>query len=229
MNQPMTEREEDLTDIERELDELQAEFDRLMDGMAYGPELEADFGPPPWKLNLGCGMERLQDYIDIDCEEKAEPDLVCDLEEPWPFPSDSVSEILAKHVVEHLHDLKALFQEAYRVMQDGAEMVITVPHQCSDFFWGDPTHVRPITKMMMDLLSKKACAFALENKFSNTPLAIYWNIDFEVYEQQFALHDEWQDKFDSVDKTLRAIATYNNIASEVQFKLRCVKGEDSVC
>lgn len=188
-------------------------------------QLTDKFGEPPWKLNLGCGLDHVADWINVDIEPQAEPDLIWDLERPWQMPAKCIVEVEAKHVVEHLHDLKRFFQELYRVCIGGAEIVIKVPHQNSDFYWGDPTHVRPITKMMLDLLSKKACQFGIDNGYSNTPLAIYWDVDFEVYEQTFVLHDGWKDKFNNdMDKIMWAINTYNNVASEVQFKLRCVKG-----
>lgn len=185
--------------------------------------LEEAFGPRPWKLNIGCGLDRIADYVHVDIEPQAEPDLVWDLEKQWGMPDSCVEAVEAKHVVEHIHDLKVFFQEAYRVMMGGSIMTVTVPHQCSDFFWGDPTHVRPITKMMLDLLGKDNCAYAKRMGFSNTPLATYWDVDFVVYEQQFVLHDAWLDKSKDMDKVLWAIGTYNNVASEVQFKVRCIK------
>lgn len=217
---PMSDRVEDIEDL---LDALETELQNPQ------PQFEDLFGSPLYKLNLGCGMERLEDYIGIDVEQRADPDLIWDLErDPWPFPDNSVEQVLAKHVVEHIHDLKFFFQQAYRVMQHGAMMIITVPHHCSDFFWGDPTHVRPITRMMLDLLSRKSCAYFLENKLSNTPLAVYWAVDFDTTEVQFAMSDQWKDKFNDHDKAMQAIATYNNIVNEVQFKLRCIKEDSSL-
>jgi SAM-dependent methyltransferase len=186
-------------------------------------QLVEKFGEPPWKLNLGCGMDRIEDHISIDCEAKAEPDLIMDIERPWQMPKNCVVEIIAKHVVEHLHNVKMFFQECYRVMLPGSELLIIVPHHTSDFFWGDPTHVRPITRMTLELLSQKACAEIKEKKLSNTPLAVYWDVDFELVECTYALHDEWKDKFDGMDDAIKAISTYNNIAAEVHFIMRCVK------
>ena len=45
------------------------------------------------RLNLGCGMKRIDGYLNVD--RFGEPDLRHDLEVvPWPWPDDSVNEIL---------------------------------------------------------------------------------------------------------------------------------------
>jgi predicted SAM-dependent methyltransferase len=56
------------------------------------------------RLNLGCGMRRLDGFVNVD--KFGEPELRHDLETfPWPWPDDSVVEVLLNHVLEHLgHD-----------------------------------------------------------------------------------------------------------------------------
>lgn len=180
------------------------------------------FGPAPWRLNLGCGFNRRPGFIGVDREIAAEPGLVMDVEQPWPIPEGSVSEIIASHVVEHLHDLKTFFQETYRVMIPGASMAITVPHHCSDFFWGDPTHVRPITELTLMLLSRKACDECRRKGFSNTPLAVYWSVDFETDDMQLAVSDGWKGKVRTAKEVQEAIVSFNNVVSEVTFLMRRV-------
>jgi len=53
------------------------------------------------KLNLGSGQHPQPGFVNVD--KLGEPDLKCDLEVfPWPWPENSVSEILLIHVLEHL-------------------------------------------------------------------------------------------------------------------------------
>jgi hypothetical protein len=186
------------------------------------PDL-SKFGSPPWKLNLGCGLDHLVGCINVDKEPKAKADLQFDIEQPWPIPSQSVSWIQAKHVIEHLRDLDVFFREAYRVMLPDSILEVTVPHPRSDTFLGDPTHVRPIIRQTLDLLSRRNCDDWAAKGYSNTPLAIYWDVDFECISQEFAIHDAWKDKFKDIDEALDAIATYNNVAAEIKFQLKRIK------
>ena len=52
------------------------------------------------RLNLGCGMNHIEGFLNVD--RFGEPDLRHDLEVfPWPWPDDSVCEIMLEHVLEH--------------------------------------------------------------------------------------------------------------------------------
>ena len=89
------------------------------------------------KLNLGCGPPKLPGYLNVD--RYGEPDLRLDLEQfPWPWASDSVDEVLASHVLEHLGTTPDAFigvmKELYRVCRNGAEVRIAVPFvlDCAD-------------------------------------------------------------------------------------------------
>ena len=173
------------------------------------------------KLNLGCGLNHLVNYVNVDIEPMAIPDRMFDIQREWPVLSCSVEHIVANHIVEHLQDIKTFFQEAYRVLDHDCEMEIHVPHHCSENFWGDPTHVRPITETMMHLLSAEFCAMCKEKGYSNTPLATYWQVDFELVGIKYVPTDRW--KGQPEDMIRAAMASQINVLSEVHFKLRAKK------
>jgi ubiquinone/menaquinone biosynthesis C-methylase UbiE len=85
-------------------------------------------------------------WINVDCREPA--DLIFDLdhltgsERKLPLLDNSVEEINASHVLEHLHDLLGLASELWRVAKDGCVWTIHVPYGASEDFCTDVTHVR---------------------------------------------------------------------------------------
>ena len=58
---------------------------------------------PPRRLNLGCGLKKRPDCLNVDVRPAVEPDLVWDLEKrPYPLPRDHFERIWALDVVESL-------------------------------------------------------------------------------------------------------------------------------
>jgi SAM-dependent methyltransferase len=79
------------------------------------------------KLNLGAGTHRPPGFFTVDLHHA---DLVRSVTEiPWPFESDSVSEILASHLLEHLdrHTALAFLVECWRVLRPGGVLRLAVP------------------------------------------------------------------------------------------------------
>jgi SAM-dependent methyltransferase len=103
-------------------------------------------GEPPYRLNVGCGRNIKEGWVNVDSAPLEGVDLVCDLENvrenPIALPAESVSQFLISHVIEHVRDSLGLMQELWRLATPGATAVIRVPHGGSDDAWEDPTHVR---------------------------------------------------------------------------------------
>ena len=83
----------------------------------------------PVKLNLGCGPNRKDGWVNVDLfDPKA--DLQLDLREPWPFPANSVSYIYSEHVFEHFEvhvEVPHVLGEALRVLEPGGIFDVAVP------------------------------------------------------------------------------------------------------
>jgi len=178
------------------------------------------------RLNLGCGQHKPEGYVNVDRQPAASPDQLWDLEVGWPVADGVVEEISARHILEHLHSTNHFMKEAYRVMVPGAPMTIVVPHPRSDAFYGDPTHVRPITYDTLCLYSKENCREFREARCANTPLADYLDIDFRVISYDVRLQPRWADMKRTkriTDEGLeQALSMYNNVADELTFILERV-------
>jgi hypothetical protein len=187
------------------------------------------------KLNLGSGQNRLEGYVNVDKFDSFAPDLVWDLEAfPWPFESDSVDEIVLRHVLEHLGGtldcFLAIMKELYRVAADGAVIRIFVPHPRSDGFAGDPTHVRAINPAILSLFSLKNNRKWRELGWPNTPLAIYTGVDFDITEVHLELTPHWAAQMRSGEISREAvnfaIDSYFNVVDEIRITMAvCKPGE----
>lgn len=88
----------------------------------------AEATPTHPRLNLGCGDDHRDGWVNVDIAAAVEPDVVHDLDDiPWPWPDNSVTEIEARHVFEHLRDPQAAFAESARVLEPGGRLVWTYP------------------------------------------------------------------------------------------------------
>ncbi|MCE9644054.1 hypothetical protein K8Q93_02340 [Candidatus Parcubacteria bacterium] len=112
-----------------------------------------------YKLNLGCGYDKIPGYENVDSAPECAPDRVVDLEKfPWPWKDVSVEEVLLTHTLEHLgrepEVYMKIWQELWRICIPGARIHIAVPHPRHDNFAHDPTHVRAVTPESLVLLDQ---------------------------------------------------------------------------
>lgn len=182
------------------------------------------------KLNLGCGCQILDGWVNVD--KLGTPDLTWDLETfPWPWATNSVDEILLSHVLEHLGQRPeafiAIMRELYRICQDGATIHIRVPHPRHDTYLTDPTHVRPITAATMEMFSRRANLEWQRIGAPNTPLALYHNVDFELIANHSALDEPYLSMYQegkiSAEEVRKLERTHNNVVVEIEMVLKVKK------
>lgn len=79
------------------------------------------------KLNLGAGDSKIDGFTSVDLYDPA-ADVMADICE-LPFPNDSVDEIVAYQVVEHIPYQKSaqMFEEMYRVLKPGGIATFETP------------------------------------------------------------------------------------------------------
>ena len=63
------------------------------------------------KLHLGCGNDYKKGYINCDISPEVKYDKIVDLEKKLPFEDDSVEEVLAEHVFEHVKNFVEMMME----------------------------------------------------------------------------------------------------------------------
>ena len=186
------------------------------------------------KLNLGCGQNLKEGYTNVD--KFGEPDVKTDLEcFPWPFEDSSVDEIELNHVLEHLGQTPDIFlnimKEMYRISKNQAVIKITVPHPRHDDYMNDPTHVRPITPVLMSLFSKQKNREWAEKGQANSPLALFLDVDFEITSLEQRLDEAVSHKLEKkqiTESQLPEMArSFNNIVREFYIELKAVKPSES--
>jgi predicted SAM-dependent methyltransferase len=103
------------------------------------------------KLNLGCGDQYLEGYVNCDILETVKVDEKFDLTNfPYPFEDNYADEILLDNVLEHLPDIVATMRELHRVLKPGGVVKIFVPYGKADRAIQDPTHVHFFTEKSMN-------------------------------------------------------------------------------
>ncbi len=108
------------------------------------------------KLHLGCGNDYKKGYINCDISPEVKYDKIVDLEKKLPFEDDSVEEVLAEHVFEHVKNFVEMMHELRRVCKKGAMIKIKVPFYSSCEQFSDPTHVRFFTPFSFDYFDSES-------------------------------------------------------------------------
>lgn len=184
------------------------------------------------KLNLGCGFDKREGWLNVDNFEACEPDRMLDIETtPWDLPTDGFEHVLMKHVLEHVGadfpTFRRVMQELYRILAPGGLLEIHVPHVRHDTFWSDPTHVRAFTPLTFTMMSKRQNREWMERRANYTMLAFALDVDFEVETIVQNYDHAWQAKLNAGEITreeLREVANTSwNVARELQVRLRAVK------
>ena len=80
------------------------------------------------KLNIGCGGRRIEGFTGVDAVERPGADMVANAD-AIPLPDGSVDEIMAIHLIEHVHLWEApdLVREWHRLLAPGGRLVLELP------------------------------------------------------------------------------------------------------
>ena len=83
----------------------------------------------PDKLNLGCGWDHREGYLNVDIHDFHKPDLVADVTNLEMLPSGAYSEVIAQDVLEHLprQSTVEVLREWSRLLRPGGTLHLRVP------------------------------------------------------------------------------------------------------
>jgi ubiquinone/menaquinone biosynthesis C-methylase UbiE len=92
-------------------------------------------------LDVGCGQNKFPGAFGIDSNPKSHADLIHDLGKvPYPFADNEFSEIICRHVIEHVPDVMAFVSELHRITKPGGRIQIVTPHYSNPDWATDLTH-----------------------------------------------------------------------------------------
>lgn len=129
------------SDAERRL--LRHLVSRVRGVYAVWDVLRAPGEGPPRILDLGCGSTKQQAVaIGLDRYRSPAVDLISDLERGIPVADNSIDQVYAVHILEHVHALIPLMNEVHRVLKPAGVLHAMVPNWQFVNAVADPTHVR---------------------------------------------------------------------------------------
>jgi len=167
------------------------------------------------KINLGCGNVKIQGFLGIDRVKTTAADLTHDLNiMPYPLPDNSVNEIIADNILEHLDDIIAVVEELYRLCQNGAIIKINLPYYKSSGAFTDPTHKHFFTENSFEY-------FNLEHEYHFYTKARFKIVKCELLCKNFGDRRHKLRNLLPFKKLLNIFLF--NIYDEIYFELECIK------
>lgn len=167
------------------------------------------------RYDLACGQNRREGFVGIDATKGDCVDMVVDLEAyPWPIETSSAEELHCSHFVEHVEDLCAFMDEAYRIAKPDATMTIIHPYYTSVRAWQDPTHRRAINEVTWYYFNTE---WRETQRLDHYPVQCDW----EVVSIAAAYNDPWHLK--SAETQEFARLHYFNVISDLTVILKAKK------
>lgn len=157
------------------------------------------------KLNLGCGPDYREGWVNVEVLESIKADVHHNLDKyPYPFKDNTFDEVLMSMVLEHVKDPTQCLREVIRISKNGAKLTVIVPHAASYSNFTDMQHKTNFT----------------ENTFAKHLLMEYGLTELELQKVElFYISNKWK-RFIPFKKFLKIflIGIYNDIRFEFRVK-----------
>jgi len=162
-------------------------------------------------INVGCGHNPMDDFINIDSD-------VWELGiTPAPFEDNVADLVFASHVLEHVVDIIGAMREIHRILKPGGYLIAFTPYASSDDAWEDPTHVRAFTENSWIYFDRRT----YERPNQHGHYASDVDYIFDIHRIFLVPYPE----FNNTDKPALAFARkhWRNVFREMQAILKAVK------
>ncbi len=128
------------------------------------------------KVDLGCGRYKRRGHVGIDIDPESAADVVCDLRDGIPLATDSVDELVADNLLEHVGEgFVELMNEIWRACKPGATVEIIVPLFPGQKAVSDPTHRRYFTEESVGYLDGASSTWRLYGaSYGFRPFRVLW-------------------------------------------------------
>jgi len=165
------------------------------------------------KLNVGCGKQYREGWVNIDVNPALKTDVCLDINKPWPWPENSVDEIYCYHVLEHCKEYLLVLYEMWRVCKPNAIIKIGVPYVSSSLFNAvNPYHVNHFNEHSFRFFDSSDLKGSANENVST---------ELKTESVSFTYFEEWVDKSEAEKEYARR--HYWNVVRKIDFVLRVIK------
>lgn len=134
------------------------------------------------RVDLGCGQNVPAGYLGIDNQVYPGVDIVHDLEEGIPLPSNYADEVRAWHFLEHHSDPRFIMWEIWRVLKPNGVLIFEVPSTRGEGAFAAPTH--------LSLWNKTSFEFYADDRLREVE-GIYAKFEIEELEEREVEDGRW--------------------------------------
>ncbi|CAG1020043.1 hypothetical protein MTYM_00025 [Methylococcales bacterium] len=182
------------------------------------------------KLNLGCGFDLKEGYINLDIVDHG-GNMIHDINSfPYPFSENTFDEIYCSHILEHLDSFHKTVSELWRIAKPNASIIVYAPFFLNTKYFGEPDHKIPFSIRTFDnyeYIGNRKLKFYEQWKL-NHRTNYRSQVQFEVIEKRFITSHfailKWMDYLVNIEPVMYE-RFFAGIFSpeEVYFHLRVVK------
>jgi len=111
------------------------------------------------KLNLGCGKEYREGWVNVDFNKEVGADIYSDFTKKLPFKDNYADSVLMDNVLEHIRQDKFFFfiEELYRICKNKSKIMIYVPHYSGMYASKHLAHYKYFGIGTFDILKPESC------------------------------------------------------------------------